>query len=201
MQRGVYCLQLLWFYWCVDFFVSLIFAGFILGKAKKLLVFCVSINLFGLNRNFFTTLAGETVHIKSPEAILTRLEFWRLSIEQFFNSPFFGLGFRLHELLGNLEIEKGIYYPHNYLFESLVPGGIIMSLPLLYCILFPVINFHKYIKLEASVLPIYFLGSQVLIYSMHNGHLGDFPLFWMIIGMMAGTKIALKGKSTRNLIV
>ena len=72
------------------------------------MVFCVSINLFGLNRNFFTTLAGETVHIKSPEAILTRLEFWRLSIEQFFNSPFFGLGFRLHELLGNLEIEKEI---------------------------------------------------------------------------------------------
>ena len=32
------------------------------------------------------------------------------------------------------------------------------------------------------------LAAQVLIYSMHNGHLGDYPFFWMIIGMMAGSK-------------
>ena len=27
---------------------------------------------------------------------------------------------------------------------------------------------------------------------MHNGHLGDIPFFWMMIGIMAGTKYRLE---------
>ena len=156
--------------------------------------FASTLTFLILTGSFSSLLLEKLFTSRAPETIITRLELWRLSIEQFFNSPLFGLGFRLHEILGNLEIEKGLYYPHNYLFESLAVGGIIMTFPLLYCILFPVINFHKYIKLEASALPICFLASQVLIYSMHNGHLGDFPFFWMMIGMMAGTKYRLEGQ-------
>lgn len=129
---------------------------------------------------------------RAPETVLTRLEFWRVSAEQFTTSPLLGTGFGLQELLGNLEIEKGIYYPHNYLLESLAIGGIIMTIPLIYCILFPVINFHKRAKFDPSVFPLWLLGAQALIYSMHNGHLGDFPFFWMIFGIMAGSKYRLK---------
>ena len=94
----------------------------------------------------------------------------------------------MQEILGGLVIEKGIYYPHNYVLESLAIGGIVMTLPLLYCMLFPVFNFYKKIKFDPSSFPMGLLAAQVLIYSMHNGHLGDYPFFWMIIGMMAGSK-------------
>ena len=109
-------------------------------------------------------------------SVLTRLEFWKTTIDQIAINPFLGVGFRLQEILGSLVIEKGIYYPHNYVLESLAIGGIVMTLPLLYCMLFPVFNFYKKIELEPSS------------YSMHNGHLGDYPFFWMIIGMIAGSK-------------
>ena len=129
---------------------------------------------------------------RAPETILTRLEFWRVSAEQFATSPLLGTGFGLQELLGSLEIEKGIYYPHNYLLESLALGGIIMTIPLIYCIFFPVINFHRRAKFDPSVFPLWLLGAQALTYSMHNGHLGDFPFFWMIFGLIAGSKYRLK---------
>ena len=128
---------------------------------------------------------------RAPDTILTRLEFWRISAEQFTINPFLGTGFGLQELLGSLEIEQGIYYPHNYLLESLAVGGIIMTFPLIYCMLFPLFNFHKRAKFDPSVFPLWLLGVQALIYSMHNGHLGDFPFFWMIIGIIAGTKYRL----------
>ena len=37
-----------------------------------------------------------------------------------------------------------------------------------------------------ALFPMLLLVSQALIYSMHNGHLGDFPFFWLIFGMIAG---------------
>ena len=79
--------------------------------------------------------------------VLTRLEFWKTTIDQIVINPFLGVGFRLQEILGSLGIEKGIYYPHNYVLESLAIGGIVMTLPLLYCMLFSVLNFDKKIKL------------------------------------------------------
>ena len=120
--------------------------------------------------------------------VLTRLEFWKTTVDQIAINPFLGVGFRLQEILGSLGIEKGIYYPHNYVLESLAIGGIVMTLPLLYCMLFSVLDFYKKIKLEPSGFPMTLLAAQALIYSMHNGHLGDYPFFRMIIGMIAGLK-------------
>ena len=137
---------------------------------------------------------------RAPETILTRLEFWRVSAEQFATSPLLGTGFGLQELLGSLEIEKGIYYPHNYLLESLALGGIIMTIPLIYCIFFPVINFHRRAKFDPCVFPLWLLGAQALTYSMHNGHLGDFPFFWMIFGLIAGSKYRLKNAFNSELV-
>ena len=137
---------------------------------------------------------------RAPETIITRLEFWRVSVEQFTINPLLGTGFGLQELLGSLEIEKGIYYPHNYLLESLAVGGIVMTLPLIYCMLFSVVNFHKIAKFDPSVFPLWLLGMQALIYSMHNGHLGDFPFFWMIFGAIAGVQYRLKNCVNSELV-
>ena len=124
---------------------------------------------------------------RSATTVLTRLEFWKISFEQFLANPFMGIGFHLQEILGKLEIEKGVYYPHNYLFESLAIGGILMTLPLLYCIFFPMFSFYKRLRIDPTALPSGLILAQAFIYSMHNGHLGDFPFFWMAIGIIAGS--------------
>ena len=129
---------------------------------------------------------------RSANTVLTRLEFWKISFEQFVANPFMGIGFHLQEILGNLEIEKGIYYPHNYLFESLAIGGILMTLPLFYCMFFPMIGFYKNLKIDPNVLPSGLMATQAFFYSMHNGHLGDFPFFWMAMGIIAGSKYRIK---------
>ena len=129
---------------------------------------------------------------RSANTVLTRLEFWKISFEQFVANPFMGIGFHLQEILGKLEIEKGIYYPHNYLFESLAIGGILMTLPLFYCMFFPMIGFHKNLKIDPNVLPSGLMATQAFFYSMHNGHLGDFPFFWMAMGIIAGSKYRIK---------
>ena len=129
---------------------------------------------------------------RSANTVLTRLEFWKISFEQFVANPFMGIGFHLQEILGKLEIEKGVYYPHNYLFESLAIGGILMTLPLFYCMFFPMIGFYKNLKIDPNVLPSGFMATQAFFYSMHNGHLGDFPFFWMAMGIIAGSKYRIK---------
>ena len=129
---------------------------------------------------------------RSANTVLTRLEFWKISFEQFVANPFMGIGFHLQEILGKLEIEKGIYYPHNYLFESLAIGGILMTLPLFYCVFFPMIGFYKNLKIDPNVLPSGLMATQAFFYSMHNGHLGDFPFFWMAMGIIAGSKYRIK---------
>ena len=129
---------------------------------------------------------------RSSISVLSRLEFWKISFEQFVASPFMGIGFHLQEILGKLEIEKGIYYPHNYLFESLAIGGILMTLPLFYCIFSPMVSFYKKLRIDPTVLPSGLMVAQAFIYSMHNGHLGDFPFFWMSIGIIAGSMYRIK---------
>ena len=129
---------------------------------------------------------------RSANTVLTRLEFWKISFEQFVANPFMGIGFHLQEMLGKLEIEKGIYYPHNYLFESLAIGGILMTLPLFYCMFFPMIGFNKILKIDPNFLPSGLMATQAFFYSMHNGHLGDFPFFWMAMGIIAGSKYRIK---------
>ena len=100
----------------------------------------------------------------------------------------------MQEILGKLEVEKGIYYPHNYFFESLAVGGILMTLPLFYLMFSPMISYYQKLKIDPTVLPSGLLVTQALFYSMHNGHLGDFPFFWMAIGIMAGAKYRAKAE-------
>ena len=98
----------------------------------------------------------------------------------------------MHEVLDSLNLGSGLHYPHNYLLESLSTGGIILTIPFTYCIFYPIFNFHKKYTVELCVIPIYLLWTQAFIYSMHNGHLGDIPLFWIMIGIMKKKKNRLE---------
>ena len=166
------------------------FTGFMKSKYSLQLVavFSASVLLISASPHLVEKLFTP----RSANTVLTRLEFWKISFEQFVSNPSMGIGFHLQEMLGKLEIEKGIYYPHNYLFESLAIGGILMTLPLFYCMFFPMIGFYKNLKIDPNVLPSGLMATQAFFYSMHNGHLGDFPFFWMAMGIIAGSKYRIK---------
>ena len=67
-----------------------------------------------------------------------------------------------------------------------------MTLPLFYCIFFPMVSFYKKLRNDPALLPSGLIVAQAFIYSMHNGHLGDFPLFWMAVGIIAGSIYRIK---------
>ena len=115
-----------------------------------------------------------------------RIEFWKLCFREFLSSPLYGIGFNIQSLLGELEIEQGIYFPHNYIFESLAIGGLLLTLPLLGCFLIPIIRLFNFKGFDFTCICLSLLASQVIIYSMHNGHLGEYPAFWLILGLVAG---------------
>ena len=163
-----------------------------LYKWKYIASFMASLCLILLSASLSTRLLVKLFTDHAQETIAIRFELWRTSILEFLSNPLFGAGFRMHEVLDSLNLGSGLHYPHNYLLESLSTGGIILTIPLIYCIFSPAIDFHKKYIFDLSVLPIYLLSIQSFIYSMHNGHLGDIPLFWMMIGVMAGTKHRLK---------
>ena len=163
-----------------------------LYKWKYIASFIASLCLILLSASLSTRLLVKLFTDHAQETITIRFELWRTSILEFLSNPLFGAGFRMHEVLDSLNLGSGLHYPHNYLLESLSTGGIILTIPLIYCIFSPAIDFHKKYTFDLSVFPIYLLSIQSFIYSMHNGHLGDIPLFWMMTGIMAGTKHRLK---------
>ena len=120
------------------------------------------------------------------DTVFTRIEFWKVCLSEFLTSPLYGVGFNIQSSLGSLEIEQGIYFPHNYIFESLAIGGLLLTLPLLTCFLIPITKIFGFKRMNFLHLSLSFLASQVIIYSMHNGHLGEYPAFWLVLGLVAG---------------
>ena len=120
------------------------------------------------------------------ETVFTRIEFWKLCLREFLTNPLYGIGFNIQQLLQRLEIEQGIYFPHNYIFESLAIGGLLLTTPLLACFLIPITRIFKYKRPNFTYISLSLLASQVMIYSMHNGHVGEYPAFWIILGLVAG---------------
>ena len=120
------------------------------------------------------------------DTVFTRIEFWQVCLSEFLTSPLYGVGFNIQSLLGSLEIEQGIYFPHNYIFESLAIGGLLLTLPLLACFLIPIARIFAFKRMDFLHFSLSFLAFQVIIYSMHNGHLGEYPAFWLILGLVAG---------------
>ena len=120
------------------------------------------------------------------DTVFTRIEFWEVCLREFLTSPLYGVGFNIQSSLGSLEIEQGIYFPHNYVFESLAIGGLIKTIPMLAFKIKPITRIFSFKRMDFLHFSLSFLASQVIIYSMHNGHLGEYPAFWLILGLVAG---------------
>ena len=163
-----------------------------LYRWKYIVSFIASLCLIFLSAGSSPRLLVKVFTAHAQTTVMIRLELWRASILEFLGNPLFGAGFRMHEVLDSLNFGGGHHYPHNYLIESLSTGGIILTIPLIYCIFSPAIDFHKKYLIDFCIFPVCLLSIQSFIYSMHNGHLGDIPFFWMMIGIMAGTKYRLE---------
>ena len=60
------------------------------------------------------------------------------------------------------------------------------------------VSFYKKLRNNPACLPSGLMVAQGFIYSMHNGHLGDFPLFWMALGIIAGSTYRIKVGNSIN---
>ncbi len=119
---------------------------------------------------------------------LQRLRMIQLSLQQFSLNPIFGSGFSIHTDIQNLASSWGesIFYPHNYLVESLALGGLVMASTLFYCWFSAAAHIVRAVRLDSEYLWLLFLFIQSTIYVMFSGHLGDVPIFWLILGISAG---------------
>ena len=116
----------------------------LLFRWKYIASFVASLCLIILSASLSTRLLGKLFTVDAPESILIRFELWRASISEFLINPVFGAGFRMHQVLDNLNLGSGdLHYPHNYLLESLFTGGIVLTIPLIYSIFYPAIHFQK----------------------------------------------------------
>ena len=157
------------------------------SASRLLAIFSLVIFFIGV-LSYSDLLFDKILRVGYRDTVLYRIEFWKLCFREFLKSPLYGIGFNIQSLLGRLEIEQGIYFPHNYIFESLAIGGLLLTMPLLACFLIPIIRILNFQSLDFTHISLTLLASQVIIYSMHNGHLGEYPAFWLILGLVAGRK-------------
>ncbi len=120
------------------------------------------------------------------ESELNRLTFISASLEYWHENPILGIGFRMHEILGNLFVDLDPYYPHNFIIESLLIGGIVLCLSLLIFIILTTWNAIKLIRLSKSNLWLACIWLQACVYIMVSGHLGNVPLFWFASAAICG---------------
>ena len=73
-----------------------------------------------------------------------------------------------------------------------------MTLPLLYCMFSLLVSFYKELRVDPSVLPSGPIAALALIYSVHNGHVGDFPFFWTEIGITAESRYRINASNAIN---
>ena len=161
------------------------FSQFYFSASRLLLAFFLVIFIVGVT-SYSDLLLDKLFTIRLWDTVFTRIEFWKLCLREFLTSPLYGIGFNIQSLLGSLEIEQGIYFPHNYIFESLAIGGLLLTTPLLVCFMIPIIKIFNFKILDFTHISLSLLAAQVIIYSMHNGHLGEYPAFWIILGLVAG---------------
>ena len=106
------------------------------------------------------------------------------SIRVFWAHPFVGAGFGYHLNLSSSVGYPTMWYPHNFISESLALGGLILTIPLLSCILLSVCScIHFWRNSSASELWHIAVLVQAFGYVTFSGHLSNVPMFWIALGL------------------
>ena len=117
----------------------------------------------------------------SDVSSVSRLLAIRESISVFLANPLFGSGFGYHL---DLSSHVRIWYPHNFIFESLALGGMILTVPLVICFLLSirscVVSSNQSSGSELWRIAILV---QATGYVAFSGHLSNVPFFWIALGL------------------
>ena len=132
--------------------------------------------------------------IGQGDSELHRLVFASTGLQSWTEKPLFGQGFLMHQLIGDLFSDLNHYYPHNFIIESLLLGGLVLGSLLLLFIAFTTWSSINLINLSKPDLWLVCLWMQSCIYIMFSGHLGNVPLFWFTSAAVCGRYQALTSK-------
>ena len=106
------------------------------------------------------------------------------SIRVFLAHPFLGAGFGYHSNLSDSLGYPQMWYPHNFIFESLALGGLVLTIPLVACIYLSVRSCRGF-RSDYSVSDLWRLAIlvQAFGYVTFSGHLANVPMFWIALGL------------------
>ena len=129
-------------------------------------------------------LVGRLSEAGSDTNSVSRLFAIRESIRAFLAHPLLGAGFGYHLELSASVGYPQMWYPHNFIFESLALGGLLLTLPLITCIFLAIRSCVDSLKdSSASQLWRIAILVQALGYVAFSGHLSNVPLFWIALGL------------------
>ena len=129
-------------------------------------------------------LVGRLSELGSDFNSVIRMLAIRESIRVFLAHPFLGAGFGYHINLSASVGYPHMWYPHNFIFESLALGGLLLTVPLFNCIFLAVRSCVDCLNSSsASQLWRIAILVQALGYVTFSGHLSNVPLFWIALGL------------------
>ena len=137
-------------------------------------------------------LVGRLSEAGSDSNSVLRLLAIRESIRVFLAHPFLGDGFGYHLDLSAYVGYPQMWYPHNFIFESLGLGGLLLTVPLCACIFLAIRSCVDSLNnSSASQLWRIAILVQASGYVAFSGHLSNVPLFWIALGL--ATSLAPQG--------
>ena len=132
--------------------------------------------------DLFGRLSAVGSDTNSVKRLLAILESTRV----FLDHPFLGAGFGYHlDLSASMGYPK-MWYPHNFIVESLGLGGLLLTVPLFTCIFMAVRSCVDSLNSSSgSQLWRIAILAQASGYVAFSGHLSNVPLFWIALGLAA----------------
>lgn len=130
--------------------------------------------------------AGTSQAVEDGSSSASRLLIWDISLNQFYNNPFFG---------DKLKTDYSVSYPHNIIIEVLQTTGIMGLIPFLFLvsrgITYCIYIYKRY--REYSWIAVMFL--QAFMQNMFSGAIYQAAWFWTSLALVFSTYSFLKNKS------
>ena len=184
--------------------LGLIFASFFAfgaksGKIILLITSLVSGLLLLASRNLGVDdgLVHRLYTFGQDSSELDRIKFIVNGFKYWLEQPLLGVGFRTHQLMNDLIPDLPRYYPHNFLIESLMLGGLVLGGLFLLFVIITALTAFRLLEVSPSDLWVVLLWLQSFVYVMVSGHLGNVPFFWFSSAVICGRYEALLVREVR----
>ena len=120
----------------------------------------------------------------SDSSSILRLSAIHESLKVFWGHPLVGAGFGYHLNLSASVGDLNMWYPHNFISESLALGGLMLTLPLFACIFLSMRSCFCLLA-NSSMTELWCIAIlvQAFGYATFSGHLANVPMFWIALGL------------------